>query len=219
MKRGSWGTGLGSAEDQIPGSDRTQPAREPVHTPNHLSGPRGQGHGIIHPRRVAARSELRVTRSLGALAWFPKAVAEDRTLHQPLIGAQPPRVLVPDAAVRRNDGSFAAQKCNRSLVPSDSKGMGSRLGGQLSPGSGEGQSRRKAAPYGCQEREEVSNQQCSLPGKARLELYAGLTPSPPLVGDESVHIEGGLLFENEVGGSAELGGQNTQGFSLGVFPP
>ena len=38
-------------------------------------------------------------------------------------------------------------------------------GGQLSPGSGEGQSRRKAAPMSVgQEREEVSNQRGSLPG-------------------------------------------------------
>ncbi len=54
-------------------------------------------------------------------------------------------------------------------------------------------------------------------GKARLELSAGLTPSPPSVGDEAVHVERGPLFENEVGGSAELGSQDAQGLSLGVL--
>jgi len=52
-----------------------------------------------------------------------------------------------------------------------------------------------------------------------LELCAGLTPSPPSVGDEAVHVESGLLFENEVGGPAELDGQDTQGLPLGMFPP
>ena len=55
-------------------------------------------------------------------------------------------------------------------------------------------------------------------GSRWLELCAGLTPSPPSVGDESVHIESGLLFENEVGSPAELGGQDAQGFSLGMLP-
>lgn len=50
-----------------------------------------------------------------------------------------------------------------------------------------------------------------------LELYAGLTPSPPSVGDEAIHIEGGLLFENEVGGTTELCGQNAQSLALGMF--
>jgi hypothetical protein len=63
----------------------------------------------------------------------------------------------------------------------------------------------------------VSNQQSSLPGHAGLELYAGLTPSPPSVTEESVHIEGGLLFEHEIGGATELGGQDAQGLPLGVF--
>jgi hypothetical protein len=52
-----------------------------------------------------------------------------------------------------------------------------------------------------------------------LELGVGLTPSPPSVGEEAVHIESGLLFENEVGGTAEFGGQDTQGLSLGMLPP
>ena len=63
----------------------------------------------------------------------------------------------------------------------------------------------------------MSNQQSSLPGVAGLELYAGLTPSPPSVTEESVHIEGGLLFEHEVGGATELRGQDTQGLPLGVL--
>lgn len=70
-----------------------------------------------------------------------------------------------------------------------------------------------------QEREEVSNQTGSLPGPAGLELSAGLTPSPPSVTEEAVHIEGGLLFEHEVGGAAELCSQDTQGLSLGMFLP
>ncbi len=54
--------------------------------------------------------------------------------------------------------------------------------------------------------------------KARLELSDGLTPSPPSVGEEAVHIKGGLLFENEVGGSAKLGGQDAQGLPPGMLP-
>lgn len=63
----------------------------------------------------------------------------------------------------------------------------------------------------------MSNQKSLLPGRAGLELYAGLTPSPPSVTEESVHIEGGLLFEHEIGGATELCGQDAQGLSLGVF--
>ena len=63
----------------------------------------------------------------------------------------------------------------------------------------------------------MSNQKSSLPGSAGLELCDGLTPSPPSMTEETVHIEGGLLFEHEVGGATEFCSQDTQGLSLGVF--
>ena len=63
----------------------------------------------------------------------------------------------------------------------------------------------------------MSNQKSLLPGSAGLELFAGLTPSPPSVTEEAVHIEGGLLFEHEEGGAAELSGQDTEGLAIAVF--
>ena len=69
-------------------------------TPIHLSAPDGQGYRRSPARRVAARCELKVARSLGALAWFPQVVAEGWTLHQTLIGTQPPQIQVLEAGVR-----------------------------------------------------------------------------------------------------------------------
>jgi len=50
--------------------------------------------------------------------------------------------------------------------------------GQLCAGSGEGQSCIRGSGMGV-EREEASNQKERLPNMGRLELCAGLAPSPP----------------------------------------
>ncbi len=63
----------------------------------------------------------------------------------------------------------------------------------------------------------MANQPVSPAGDLGLELCDRLTPSPPLVTDEAVHIKGGSLFQHEVGGAAELGGQHARGLSLRVL--
>lgn len=60
----------------------------------------------------------------------------------------------------------------------------------------------------------MSNQSESLPGKPDSSYAPWLAPSPPSVSEETVHIEGGLLFENEVGSASELGGQDAESLSL-----
>jgi hypothetical protein len=105
------------------------------------------------------------------------------------------------------------------------------LPGQLSPGSGEGQSSGKSDHPPCLmcERERVANQAQGLPGhrprttgRARwrnavragigsmlarptwLELGVGLTRSLRLRGHELLHVEGGASVEHVVGRPAEL---------------
>jgi hypothetical protein len=131
--------------------------------------------GTDDPVRAALRRDLkrRWRWSQWALAWFPRAVAEGWTLHQTLIGTRPSRVQMLDATVRGKGHRLAVQKCIRSLMPSESKGTGSQRGGQLSPGSGEGQSRRKAAPQ-CRAR---SGRRCPISG-ARYQAKRGSSYKP-----------------------------------------
>lgn len=91
------------------------------------------------------------------------------------------------------------------------------MSGQLSAGSGEGQSVPwESDLWSVVEREEVSNQTDGCRVAARVMRRAHPLPSKASV-EESVHVERGGAAEHVVGGTAKTCGEDTEGLTSSVL--
>ena len=126
----------------------------------HLSGPRSQERARVLGRRISTPGQLKMSSVVGLWLDFKVQVqSARRTLHQTLIETQPPWFfpVLRKAAVRgvTSPRVLETDSCPHAVPINGVRAR--QLGGQLSAGSGKGQSRRKTRMHVVGAREGVQS--------------------------------------------------------------